>query len=178
MKKIITLVVLFAIAVVGYITAGPFITLHQIKSGVEQQDAEKLSKLIDFPTLRSNLKEQLNAFVMKEAMSELKDNPFTALTMGFASKLVEGMVDSFATPSGLACLMEGKKQKQSQGGELKQKESVEQKFKPFKNARYTYDSSSKFSAWVKDDKGDEIRFVLTRNGLSWKLSNIIIPMKS
>jgi hypothetical protein len=178
MKKIIAFVVLFAIAVVGYIVAGPFITLHQIKSGVEQQDSEKLSEHIDFPTLRSNLKEQLNAFVMKEAVSELKDNPFAALAMGFASKLVEGMVDSFVTPSGLASLMEGKKPKQSQNGEVKPQESVEYKPEPFKNARYTYDSSSKFSVWVKDDKGDEIRFVLTRDGLSWKLSNIIIPMKS
>jgi len=176
MKKIIGFVVLFAIAIAGYAAAGPFITLHQIKSGVEKQDSEKLSEHIDFATLRTNLKEQLNALVMKQATSELKDNPFAALAMGFASKLVEGMVDSFVTPSGLANLMEGKKPQRGQESEQPAGSST-QKREPFKDARYTYDSSSKFSVWVKDENGEEIRFVLARDGLSWKLSNIIVPMK-
>jgi hypothetical protein len=52
------------------------------------------------------MKEQVNAVMIKDAASELEDNPFGALAIGFASKLVGGMVDSFVTPSGLANLME------------------------------------------------------------------------
>jgi hypothetical protein len=174
MKKIAILIALIVIVAVGYIAAGPFIAIHEIKSGIEHQDSEKISGYVDFSVLRTNLKEQFNALFMKHAASELKDNPFAALGMAFASKLIDNMVDSFVTPASLTNLMEGKKPQQPQGI-AEPKESSSQKPEPFKNARYTYDSTSKFSAWVKDDKGEETRFVFMRDGLSWKLSNILIP---
>lgn len=79
--------------------------------------------------------------------------------------------------SSLANLMAGKKPQQVQGG-IQPQESSGQKLEPFKNAHYTYDSPSKFTVWVRDDKGAEIRFVLLREGLSWKLRNIIVPTDS
>jgi hypothetical protein len=177
MKKIGGSAVLFVIIIAGYVTAGPFITIYQIKSGVEDRDSEKLSEHIDFPTLRTNLKQQLNVLVAREAESGVKDNnPFAALAMGFASKLGESMVDSLVTPSGLANLMEGKKPLRSEGSE-QSPGSGTPKLEPFKDARYTYDSTSKFSLWIKDGTGGEIRFVLTRDGLAWKLSNIVVPIK-
>ena len=45
----------------GYIGLGPLITLHEIKIGLQEQDSAKLEAYIDFPRLRTNLKEQLNA---------------------------------------------------------------------------------------------------------------------
>jgi hypothetical protein len=176
MKKIASVVILFGIVIVGYVTAGPFITIYQIKSGVEDQDAEKLSDHIDFTTLRTNLKQQINVLIAGETASGSHDNPFAALAIGVASKLADGVVDTFVTPSGLANLMEGKKPLQS-GGFEPSAGSGTVRHEPFKNARYTYDSTSKFSVWVKDGNGGEIRFVLTRDGLAWKLSNIVVPIK-
>jgi hypothetical protein len=177
MKRAGSIVVLFVIIVAGYVTAAPFIAIYQIKSGVEDRDSGKLSEQIDFTTLRANLKEQLNVLVVREAASGLKDdNRFTALAMGFVSKLGEGMVDTYVTPSGLANLMEGKKPLQGEGSE-QSPGSRTPRLEPFKNARYAYDSTSKFSLWVKDGNGGEIRFVLTRDGLAWKLSNIVLPIK-
>jgi cell wall-associated NlpC family hydrolase len=173
MKKLIIFAVLFVITLIGYIAAGPFITIHQIKSGVDKQDSELLSENIDFPLLRSNVKEQLSAYFVEKATSELKNNPLESLVLGIASKFVDGAVDAVVTPSGLANLMEGKQPKQIQSVDEK---STETKRQLFRNARYSLDSIHKFSIWVKDGKGDEIRFVLTRDGLSWKLTNIIIPM--
>jgi Protein of unknown function (DUF2939) len=167
MNKTTVLVGLVIVALVGYAAVGPVITIYQIKSAVEQQDSEKLSEYIDFPTLRTNLKEQLNSEMMKQAATGLKDNPILALGLALSPKLVESIVDSFVTPSGISNLMAGKQQHA-------QESSGRQRWEPFKNSRYTYDSSSKFSVWVKDDKCEEIRFVLTRDVLSWKLSNIII----
>jgi hypothetical protein len=174
MKKIIVLIAFLAIVITSYFAAGPYITIYKIKSGIEHQDPEKISAQVDFSELRTNLKEQFNALIMKQTASDLKDNPFAALGMAFASKLIDSMVDAFVTTTSLSNLMEGKKPKQPQGEEGTQ-EADSKKPEPFKDARYTYDSLSKFSAWVKDDKGKETRFVFTRNGLSWKLSNIQIP---
>ena len=46
----------------------------------------------------------------------------------------------------------------------------------FQHARYRYDSLSRFSVWVPSDNGQETRFVLQRDGLSWKLVNVILPL--
>ena len=174
MNKPAVLVGLVIVALVGYAAVGPLITIYQIKSAVEQQDSEKLSEYVDFPTLRTNLKEQLNSELMKKAATDWKDKPFRALGLALSPKLVESIVDSFVTPSGISNLMAGKKPQQPVKEQQAQESSGRQRWEQFKNSRYTYDSSSKFSVWVKDDKGEEIRFVLTRDGLSWKLSNIII----
>jgi hypothetical protein len=179
-KSIIFLIVVLA-GLLIYVAAGPFITIHQIKTGIDQRDSEKLSDNIDFPALRANLKEQFNAVFMKNAAAELEDNPFAVLAIGLASKLIDGIVDAFVTPSGLASLMSGKKPEQPEEARAEGPEGQNiavRKTELFKNARYTYDGISKFSAWIPDEKGEEIRFVFMREVLSWKLSKIIIPLKA
>ena len=47
---------------------------------------------------------------------------------------------------------------------------------PFDNARYVFDNLNSFSIWVKSELGGEIRFVLIRDSLTWKLSNIVLPI--
>jgi hypothetical protein len=167
---------LIIVGATGYGVAGPFLTVQQLKIGIERQDSEKLSENIDFPALRSNLKEQISAMMVKKVGTELKDNPFGALGMMFASKMAESMVDSIITPSGIANLTAGGTPKPAQEGQQLQQQSESAPVRdPFRNARYTFDSQSKFSVWVKRGDANELRFVLTRAGLSWRLSNIVMP---
>jgi len=173
MNKIIWIAGIVLALIVGYVAAGPYLTISEIKTGIVESDSEKLSENIEFPTLRENVKEQLNAVMMKNAAAEMKDNSFAALAAGFATKMVDGMVDSFLTPSGLAALMEGKKP--SKGGASRDT-SLPKKDDLFKNARFSYDSISKFSIWVPNDQEKEARFILIRDGFSWKLVNLVIPM--
>lgn len=166
MKKLIWLIGVLLVAVISYTLAFPYITITHIKTAVEEKDSEEMSENIDFTVLRQNVKEQLIEQVTNFKMSEMKDNPMGALAIAAVSIFVDGKADSYVSPFGLATLMEGKIP-----GEGKESETTE----PFKNARYTYDSNSKFSAWVPTEKGEEIRFVLHRNGLDWKLDNIVLP---
>jgi hypothetical protein len=176
MKKLVLLMIAAIICFIGYFYASPYITIYKIKKGIIEQDSEKLSENIDFPVLRQNLKEQFNAQMMKKVATELKDNPFGAMGMAIASKLVDGLVDIFVTPSSLAILMEGKKpDRESDTKSIKPTGDKDRK--PFRNARYSFDSTNKFSIRVPAENGGEIRFVLTRSGLSWKLSNIVIPFQ-
>lgn len=173
MKKVVWVAGVILVLVVGYVAAGPYLTVSAIKTGIVEQDSEKLSENIEFPKLRQNLKDQLNVAMVKNAAIELEDNPFAALAAGFATKMVDVIVDSFVTPSGLAALMEGKKPPKDGGtGNT----TPPNKDDLFKNARFSYDSTSKFSIWVPNDKGEEARFVLQRDGLSWKLVNLVIPI--
>jgi hypothetical protein len=173
MNKYLLIIGLVLVIVVGYVAAGPYLTISAIKTSIVEQDSEKLSENIDFPNLRQNLKNQLNAVMMKSAVTELKDNPFATLAVGFATKMVDGMVDSFVTPSGLAAIMEGKKPSKK-GSE--ENITPPKKENLFKNARTTYVSKSKFAVWVPNDQGEEAIFILQRDGLSWKLVNIVIPI--
>jgi hypothetical protein len=48
--------------------------------------------------------------------------------------------------------------------------------RPFDGAKYRYESLSRFTATVQDDSGRPIQFVMTRDGLNWKLSDIRLPL--
>jgi hypothetical protein len=173
MKKGLWAIGLLLILAVGYIAAGPFLTVWAIKTAIVEQDAEKLSENIEFTALRQNLKDQLNTTMMKNIAAELKGNPFAALAAGLSTKMADGIVDSLVTPNGLAAVMEGKKPSKK---ESEDNASPIKKDSLFKNARFSYDSTSKFSIWIPDAKGKDARIVLQRNGLSWKLVNIVIPI--
>jgi hypothetical protein len=167
MKKYVAAAVL---TIFGFMAAGPFIAAYQIRNGVEQRDAVLLSEHIDYPTLRVNLKEQFNAALAKEAQPRATNTPFAALAMALASKLADGMVDLIVTPESLAELMAGERPR------LKDKNNAERRRKLYENSRFTYDNLSQFSIWIKNERSQEVRFVLTRYGLTWKLTNIVIPI--
>ena len=170
------LVVAGILVVVAYIAAGPYLTLLDIKTGVIEKDSEKLADNIEFSTLRQNIKDQLNAKMMEKAATKIKDNPLAALAAGFATKMVDGMVDSFVTPNGLARVMGGKSLAKPSATDTEASDKPPTKDDLFKNARYAYDSINQFSIWVPNQKGEEVRFILTRDILSWKLTNFVIPM--
>lgn len=174
MKKALWIVLLPIIGLIGYVATGPFLTVQAIRSSLVDQDAEALARNVDFPVLRQNLKEQFNAQMMQKAGTDLKGNPFNRLAMGFASRMTDGLVDTLVTPAGLARLMEGKKLTQNRP--VTPEERAERKEKLLKNARYTFDSIDRFSVWVQNDQGEELRLVLARDGLSWTLINLIVPM--
>ena len=111
---------------------------------------------------------------MKQSASELEENIFIALALTLATTVTDKIVDSFITPSGLSQLMEGGKN--TDGNTQKIEVSKKQDKELFKEVRYTYDSLDKFSVWSSNYRGEEIRFILRRNGLVWKLVNIEIPM--
>ncbi|PQA47452.1 DUF2939 domain-containing protein, partial [Amnimonas aquatica] len=107
MKKGIWAVVGVLVLVIGYVVAGPFLTIHQIKGALKERDKEALAERVDFPVLRTNLKEQFNERLMDEMSSSQHADGFAAFGMMLASKLVDVMVDAMVTPSGIARLMSG-----------------------------------------------------------------------
>ena len=79
-------------AVLAYAAAGPFITLYQIKAALQAKDAARLSRYIDFPVLRTNLKEQINTLILNKLPAGVEDNPFGAMGLALAATLVDGLV--------------------------------------------------------------------------------------
>jgi hypothetical protein len=174
MKKLLLGVVLLLVMAAGYFAAAPYISVLAIQKGLEENDSATLVRYIDFPSLRQNLKEQLNATYLGE--SDGQANFLSALMNGFKAKLVDSMVESLITPEGLANLMAGKRSF-SQTGETPPAEKPEEKEKVFDGARFTYDSLEQFSVWLPDSKGTPMRLILQRRGAIWKLVNITLPQE-
>jgi hypothetical protein len=162
-------------ALIGYVAAGPFITIHQIKSAMARKDPEALASNVDFPALRVNLKEEINAIIARQSASGAKGNQLNLLQSPVLSNMVELAVDKLVTANSLAGMASGSGPLQAESDRA-QNASENPNSKPFKNARYTYDSFSKFSAWVPSEGVGNIRFVFTRHDLSWTLSNIVLPL--
>jgi len=169
-KLIAVLAVTFLII---YVVASPYLTVYQIKLAAEARDSAALSEHIDFGSVRQSLKDQLNIQMAQEmaADEEMQNNPFAALGAGIASAMVERIVDAYVTPSGISALMAGEKL-DSENGKNEHKNSKE----ALKNASMAYESFSKFTVQVEDEQGDAGKFVLRRQGLEWKLTEIVIPM--
>ncbi len=178
MKTVGWMIGLAALLLTAWVGAGPYLAVADIRQGIENKDSERLAERVDFPTLRQNLKDQIKVRIVRSAAEELDENPFGALAAGLASTLVDGLVDSFITPAGLASLMEGERPSIGSPPRAKSRPQPEQEPQRdlFQDARYRYDSLSRFSVWVPGDDGQETRFVLQRDGLSWKLVNVILPL--
>lgn len=176
MKRVAWIIGIILLAVIGYGAAGPYLAVADIKQGINDKDSEQLAERIDFPTLRQNLKDQVNAAMMKSAVSERQDNPLAALAAGLATRVVDGMVDALITPAGLAQVMEGHRPAPARAQPTVKVETSQPKTEElFQNARYTYDSLRQFSVWVPNDAGQETRFILQREGLSWRLVDLRLP---
>lgn len=160
MKKILLGIAVLLVA--AYVAATPVITAYQMKAAAEAQDGEALSTHIDFPAVREGLKEQLNVAVAKQMASMGNDNPLAALGAAFAPMLVDKMVDGYVTPTAIASMLEG--------------EASDPENDPFKNARLAYASPSRFVISIPDEEGLESHFILSRQGLDWKLTNIQLPL--
>ncbi len=93
---------------VGAYIAWPYISMWQLYSALRSQDADALTMRIDFPSLRTSLKVQVNAFVMAETVDkqQMADNPWAGLAVAVLPKIVDSMIDAYVTPAGVTQLFE------------------------------------------------------------------------
>lgn len=181
MKKWLVLVVLAVVLLLGYVAAGPYLTVRAIRSAVVKQDAAALSRQVDFPQLRASLKAQLRDGLVDAVGLDPQAGMLGSIGSAIAGGLVNGTVETMVTPLGLGALMEGHKTWRRISGGLARPDLMDPSGsvaapEPLKDAQYRYESTSRFTATVHDDDGRPIVFVLTRDGLHWRLSDIRLPM--
>lgn len=175
MKKWVTLVLVALLALASYVAAGPYLTVRAIREAVRSGDHAALADQVDFPALRASLKAQLGDHLIREAGPEMQASPFGALALTVASGAINGAVEMMVNPAGLGALMEGRQVWRNVSGGL---ESMPQTAgeQPLQDAQYRYESMSRFAATVPDERGKPVVFVLTRDGLQWKLSDVRLPL--
>ncbi|GAB3913302.1 hypothetical protein GCM10028803_57270 [Larkinella knui] len=160
-------IALAVLAVLGIIWVGPYYTVYQLKKSVKAKDAARIADHVDFARLRQNLKDQLNARAVN-AIQHKRNDPAATIAAGLTGLFAGAVVDQMVTPAGLATMMRGQSVnplKKSTGGTTE----------PFGTVRFRFNSFDTFSAYVPDQQGHDIRFVLTRDWFDWKLTNVILP---
>lgn len=175
MKKWLVLIAVLLLALGTYVAVGPYLTVRAIRSAVKAQDAVALSKQVDFPALRSSLKAQLTDRLVRDAGSDVQANPFGAIGLTIAESMIGSAVEAMITPLGLGAIMEGHRVWKRVDDGVSPADANTPPPEPLQDAAYRYESSSRFTATVRDKEGDPIVFVLMRDGLQWRLSEIRLP---
>lgn len=101
------LVVLILIAALGFIYASPYIALNRVKRAADARDAQTVNQYVDFPALRASLKEQAAALLTRRVDIQKSGNPLAIIGAMIGAALVGPMVDSYATPDGVAAILNG-----------------------------------------------------------------------
>lgn len=162
---------LVAVAAVGYVVSGPYRTLKALQTSIAFNDANGLAEVVDFPTLRENLKLQLRDRMTASVSPSLKNGPLAQVLSGIASGITDTAVESLITPAGLSQLVQGASivagQLQGQAaGTLPQS---------FDSGQGSFESLTRFDYRMTPVAGRSITLVLGREGLNWKLSNVLLP---
>ncbi|TCM66646.1 DUF2939 family protein [Acinetobacter calcoaceticus] len=174
-KKVVGLIVVGIIAVLGYLIASPYIVLNNIKNAAKAGDSEKISTYIDYPSVRQSFKDQVNAYMLKE-MSSSKNDGWEGIGAMFASAMVDKIVDFAITPQGMTMLLQGKDLKPSI--QIDQAENTDQATnKPALQYSTRYLSMNSFEVNAKNPSNDSsVVVIMQRAGLSWKVSQVVVPM--
>ena len=174
-KKFIWSIAGFVLALLVYLYASPYIAINSIKNAAQAGDSGKLSKYIDYPSVRQSFKDQMNAKMAKEVMKQDNDG-FAALGAMLASTMVDKMIDGIVTPEGMTLMLKGKDLRDAQqDSQDTQTSETQEQNKPEYEAGYT--SMNDFEVVIKDqDQSKEVKVLMVRDGLSWKIHKIAVPM--
>lgn len=171
-------VIILLIAIVAYLYASPYLVLNQMKSAAQQGDSDKLNQYIDYPSVRQSLKDQLNAYMLKELKQE-KNNEFAKFGSMLATSMTDTLLDTVITPKGVGLMLQGKNLNPSHMSTttVDPSEKIEKAKNDVEYKMY-YSSFNRFVVNVKNTErhNQRVQVVMQRDGLSWQVKQLIIPL--
>jgi hypothetical protein len=164
---------LAALALIAFVISGPYRTLKGLQAAIAFDDSAALSRYVEFPTLRANLKQQINARTQARLNAALPTGALSRLANGIANSVADAAVDTLVTPTGLNKLVLGASvvAGQLQGepsGTLAQR---------FESGHGSFEAPDRFTYAIGPTPTRELTLILTRSGLSWQLTNVVLPVE-
>jgi len=160
-----------ALLLVLYI-ASPYYSLWRLKRALSDGDRTAIESLIDFPSVRESLKDQIRVQMTKKMAKEKgsQDDSFaTGLAAAFGPAIINYFIDNFVTPSGIASLIadsKGAMEKTDDDGSSKTKKKIDWS----KVKRCSFGGPTVF---VVDIDGTKLFLGFT--GMGWRVKNLEIP---
>ncbi|MPW06167.1 DUF2939 domain-containing protein [Paraburkholderia sp. CNPSo 3155] len=103
---LITLIVVIVIAALGFIYASPYLAVNNLKRAADARDAQTVNQYVDFPALRDSLKQQVGAMLTRRLEADA-GNKMATIGAVIGVTLIGPLVDAYATPDGVAALLNG-----------------------------------------------------------------------
>ncbi|ACC70814.1 DUF2939 domain-containing protein [Paraburkholderia phymatum] len=104
---LIALVAIVVVAALGYAYASPYVALDRLKRAADSRDVETVNEYVDYPALRGSLKQQVTGLLTRRLDVQHNGNPLAAIGAMIGVALIGPLVDAYATPDGVAALLNG-----------------------------------------------------------------------
>jgi hypothetical protein len=175
-KKLLWIVPPIAIilALVGYFVASPFLTLKSIKNSAKNKNYEELAKYVDFESIRQGIKSQMSA-QLEGVRLKATGNPSDLLIFDKIEEAMTEAVDQMVTAENLVGFLDSKNENEL--AEIKDEKSNSEnseKVEDEEDESFSFTSLNEFVLNRKFYEKD-IKIILTRKGLDWSVTNIILP---
>jgi Protein of unknown function (DUF2939) len=161
--------------------AYPYHTLQRLEDALETGDQVTLEALIDWPSLRDGLKDDLNTMATRALAEQAGPggDPEAALGMGIAAMfmpvLVQRAVDAYVTPASIATLM---RREAATGPAADDGPRADDWRFEVHRAYFAGPASFRFEFSNPDDPRPEPAIgVLALQGLRWRLTRLILPIE-
>jgi hypothetical protein len=193
----IALAALAIVATLGYGYASPYVTLNRMKVAADARDAATLNEYVDYPALRVSLKQQVGELLQRRIGAQHSSNPLLLFGAMIGAALIGPLVDAYATPDGVAALLNGMPPSGKPGEQpppagntaaapgpapttppadasVPAAPAQSAAPEPRPQARAGYRSFNEFVVtWQRSANGEHYAAVLQRHGLfSWKLAAV------
>ena len=170
MKKLfVSLIIIPVLAIIAYLFSALY-SMHQIHKGIYYNDKTLIREYIEWSKLKENLKNYLNIKLLKETQ---KDQDFKnlgglgVLITGFASKIVDNILDTYVNSESLSMLLE-----KNQMAKKLPKPSFDTLLGGIKIMKFKNHSSFKI---IHIFNKQEISLLFQRIGIDWKITQIELP---
>lgn len=103
----IAVAAIVVVTALGYGYASPYLALNRLKQAADARDAVALNEYVDYPALRVSLKQQVGEMLQRRIQAQHSSNPLLMLGAVIGAALIGPLVDAYATPEGVAALLNG-----------------------------------------------------------------------
>lgn len=103
----IAVAAIVVVTALGYGYASPYLALNRLKQAADARDAVTLNEYVDYPALRVSLKQQVGEMLQRRIQAQHSSNPLLMLGAVIGAALIGPLVDAYATPEGVAALLNG-----------------------------------------------------------------------
>lgn len=177
MKKFFALLLVLVLAAGFYST--PYYTAHQLQQAAHSKDSQRLNSYIDYPALRTSLKESISQNFSQALLNNKTDNGMNAFAAMFASAFVTPLIDSLVTHENIALMLQAElpeklKHTDKQAAEANKQEMEKDQLIMAKS----YVDFDHFAVDIAHQQQPQaiFRFTFTRQGLfAWKLTGLTLP---
>lgn len=177
MKKWMLVLVLLLAALLAYVAAGPYLAINGIRKALAAQDVAALERHVDFPNLRLNMKAHVEDYIARKGGGLAESSGMLgAIGLQIAGGLGNTAVDTMVTPLGIGALLQGRSMWMRASGQTVDGDTYgdPQPADPLRDAKLHYQSLSRFTATIPDERGKPVVAVFHRQGLRWRLVDIQI----